>query len=218
MGSCGPILVVDDDPAVRELISTLLRRVGLEPYEAATTEEALALARRDPPALAVVDVDLGGGASGYELCQELRDQFGSVPVVFISGARTEPFDRVGGLLIGADDYVVKPFDPDELIVRLRNLAMRATRGAKAREEPDPRDPLSTLTPRERQVLRLLAGGLSQPEIARQLVVSPKTIASHIQNLLAKFGLHSRAQAVAFAYREGLVEDVAAGVVPSTRAT
>lgn len=218
MGVCGPILVVDDDDAVRELISTVLRRAGLEPCEAATAEEALALADRDHPALAVVDVDLGGGASGYELCQELRDRFCSMPVVFISGVRTEPFDRVGGLLIGANDYVVKPFDPDELIVRIRNLALRATRGAKGSEGPDPRDALSTFTPRERQVLQLLARGLSQPEIARQLVLSPKTIASHIQNVLAKLDLHSRAQAVAFAYRAGLVEDAAADVVASPRET
>jgi DNA-binding NarL/FixJ family response regulator len=217
VGICGPILIVDDDPSVRELISTLLRRAGLEPFEAANADEALALADGDHPALAVVDVDLGGGASGYELCQELRDRFGGVPVIFISGARTEPFDRVGGLLIGADDYVVKPFDPDELIVRIRNLALRGPRRTKANQEPAGRDALSALTAREREVLQLLAKGLSQREIARALVLSPKTIASHIQSVLSKLDLHSRAEAVAFAYREGLVEGVSAHVLTdSTR--
>ena len=64
----------------------------------------------------ILDVDLPR-ISGYEVCRELRDAFGeAVAIMFVSGTRAEAYDRVGGLLIGADDYVVKPFDPDELLV------------------------------------------------------------------------------------------------------
>jgi DNA-binding NarL/FixJ family response regulator len=206
------VLVVDDDPSIRELISTLLRRAGFDSCEAANSEEALRLANGNRPAVAVVDVDLGGGASGYELCQELRDRLGRIPIIFISGARTEPFDRVGGLLIGADDYLVKPFDADELLVRIRKLAIPSVSRGKVDHEQEAK---ALLTRRECQVLQLLAEGLSQPEIARELVLSPKTIASHIQSILSKLDVHSRAEAVAFAYREGLVEDVSAHAVAAS---
>jgi DNA-binding NarL/FixJ family response regulator len=206
--NCGPVLIVDDDAGIRELISTLLRRAGFETCMAASPAEALRLAERNCPSVALVDVDLGGGASGYELCRELRDRLGNIAVVFVSGARTEPYDRVGGLLIGADDYIVKPFEPDELIARTRQIAARG-RSTAGTEEAVVSESLRTLTAREDEVLQLLAVGLSQRDIAEKLVLSPKTIATHIQNILSKLELHSRAAAVAFAHREGLVEDVSA---------
>src|SRR5205814_5427055 len=146
------------------------------------------------PAAAIVDVNLGGGQSGYEISRELRDLFGDLPVVFVSGERTESFDRVAGLLLGAADYIVKPFEPDELVARVRRLVV----------PEEPRRSASTLTARERDVLRLLADGLDQRRIATELFLSPKTVATHIQHILGKLGVHSRAQAVALAHREGLV--------------
>jgi DNA-binding NarL/FixJ family response regulator len=208
MSTCGAVLVVDDDPAIRDLIATLLRRAGFSSHVAATSEEALRLADADPPAVALVDVDLGGGGSGYELFQELRDRIGQIPIIFISGARTEPFDRVGGLLIGANDYIFKPFEPDELIARIRNLAIRPGARGRPRQGWNARTP--PLTPREHEVLQLLAEGVSQREIARRLVLSPKTIGSHIQSILAKLEVHSRTEAVVLAYREGLVESFSDG--------
>jgi DNA-binding NarL/FixJ family response regulator len=127
-------------------------------------------------------------------CRELRDRFGDLPVVIVSGERTESFDRVAGLLLGAADYIVKPFDPDELVARVRRLVVRDR----------PRPSATTLTGRERDVLRLLADGLDQRRIAAELFLSPKTVATHIQHILAKLGVHSRAQAVAVAHRDGLV--------------
>jgi two-component system nitrate/nitrite response regulator NarL len=195
MQDCGPVLIVDDDAGTRNLISTLLHRAGFETREAENGHEAMRLASETRPAAAVVDVNLGAGQSGYEISRELRDLFDGLPVVIVSGERTESFDRVAGLLLGAADYIVKPFDPDELIARVRRLVVRDERKPSA----------ASLTGRERDVLRLLADGLDQRRIAAELFLSPKTVATHIQHILAKLGVHSRAQAVAVAHRDGLVE-------------
>ena len=139
------------------------------------------------------------GISGYEVCHVLREQYGpSLPVVFVSGERTESFDRVAGLLVGADDYLAKPVAPDELVARVRGLLRRA-------EEWGPAS--ARLTQRELEVLRRLAHGQEQSEIAAGLVISPKTVATHIERVLRKLEVHSRAQAVAVAYRDRLVEPV-----------
>jgi DNA-binding NarL/FixJ family response regulator len=198
---CGAtVLVVDDDEAQRELISTVLGRGGFTTVDAANGEEAMIAARRHQPRLVVLDVLLPD-VSGYEVCHRLRDEFGStVSIVFLSGERTEGLDRAAGLLVGADDYLVKPFSPDELLARVR------VRLPAAPEEPSlPSD----LTKRELEVLRLLSDGLSQKEIASSLVISSKTVAAHIQHILGKLGVHSRAQAVAQAYRRGLLNGHAA---------
>ncbi len=196
------VLVVDSDPTARELLTRLFQRVGYRVREASAGDQALAQAQREQPGLAILDVGLPG-ISGYELCRELKDRFGSeLPVVLVSGERTEPFDRVGGLLIGADDYIVKPFDPDEVLARTRRLLDRP-QGPKRRRRTDSEANVGSLTRRELQVLRLLAEGLGQPAIARELVITPKTVSTHIQRILAKLGVHNQAQAVAAAYRLGL---------------
>lgn len=192
----GPILVVDDDDGARDLVSDLLGRAGYTTTECATGEEALAAAQADRPSLVLLDVHLPG-LSGYEVLYSLRERFGDeLPVVFVSGERTESFDRVAGLQLGADDYLSKPFAPDELIARLRRLLPDSAPPADKTSQP-------ALTPRENEVLRLLANGLAQGEIAKELVISPKTVASHIERILGKLGVHSRAQAVAVAHRTGL---------------
>ena len=194
--SCGAtVLVVDDDEGHRELISTVLGRAGFSTVDAGNGEEAMAAARRHRPRLVVLDIRMPD-LSGYEVCRRLRDEFGdTVSIVFLSGERTEGFDRAAGLLVGADDYLVKPFSPDELLARVR-----VRLPAEPEEPPLPSD----LTKREHEVLRLLAEGLSQKEIAGSLVISSKTVAAHIQHILGKLGVHSRAQAVAHAYRRGLL--------------
>ena len=196
MNDFNPILIVDDDPTMRELLSGLLDQAGLPTRQVASGEEALADARRQRPRLVLLDVRLPG-VSGYEVCRELRQRFGEqLPIVFVSGERVEPFDRTAGLLLGADDYVVKPFAPDELIARVRRLVARVSPPAEETDRPK-------LTRREGEVLHLLADGLAQPEIAQELVISSKTVSSHIQHILAKLGVHSRAQAVAAVHR-GLI--------------
>jgi two-component system nitrate/nitrite response regulator NarL len=193
------ILVVDDDKAFREFVTGLLGAAGYATAEAGTGEEAIDVAQKERPALVLLDVVLPG-VSGFEICRQLKEQVGSdLPVFLISGVRAEAFDRAAGLLIGADDYLAKPVDPDELLARIRRYAT-------------PDEPVagrtvaaSVLTKREEEVLRLLAQGLDQSEIALQFHISEKTVATHIQHILEKLGVHSRAQAVALAHRSGLVE-------------
>ena len=199
---CGPILIVDEDGNSRAFASRLFERAGFPIEEAATGDEAMVSARRVRPCLVLLDVLLPD-VSGFEIANELRDEFGDdLPIVFISGDRTEPLDRAAGLLLGGDDYVVKPPDPDELLARARRLISRSRRGRAASLARGPID--AELTSREHEVLELLARGMRPKQIARELVISPKTVASHIQRVLAKLGVHSRAEAIAIAYREGLI--------------
>ena len=190
------ILVVDDDDAASAQLLALLAGDGAEVRRAITGDEGLASALADPPQLVLLEVNLPG-MCGYELLRRLRETLGdALPVVFMSGERTEPFDRVAGMLLGADDYIVKPFSPDELLARVRRLLRSSTvRPAKQAR---------VLTRREREVLDLLAAGLSHTEIATSLMLAPKTCAKHIERILEKLDVHSRAQAVAVAYREDLV--------------
>src|SRR5919198_4789660 len=95
---CGPVLIVDDDAGTRNLISTLLQRAGFETREAEDGHEAMRVADEVRPAAAVVDVNLGNGQSGYEISRELRDRFEGLPVVIVSGERTQSFDPGAGLL------------------------------------------------------------------------------------------------------------------------
>src|SRR5438132_13451924 len=116
-----PILVVDDDPAIAGTLCELLETAGYKALSVATGEQALQVARVDAPALAILDVCLPG-ISGYEVCHELRQSFGAgLPIIFISAARMESYDRVAGWLVGADDYLVKRVAPDELLVHVRRL-------------------------------------------------------------------------------------------------
>jgi DNA-binding NarL/FixJ family response regulator len=119
----------------------------------------------------------------------------------LSGARTDPSDRVAGLLLGADDYVTKPFDPEELLARVRRAIARSSSSESASAAERKR-----LTPRELEILSLLALGEGTKTIAERLHISPKTVSTHIQRMLVKLDLHSRGEAVAFAYREGLVKE------------
>ena len=194
------VLVVDDDPGFRTLVRSLCERAGLRVEEAADVSGALVAAEEAPPDVVLLDVRLPG-ASGYEVYRELHDRDPALPIIFVSGDRVDPYDRTVGLLLGADDYIVKPFEPDELIARVR----RSMRRGKSRRH-DRGDALSELTPRELEVLALLASGRSSKEIARKLVISPRTVTTHVQHILAKLDVNNRARAIAIAHQAGLVDE------------
>jgi DNA-binding NarL/FixJ family response regulator len=186
------VLVVDGDPESCAALSEALQRAGYPTQRTRTGEEALEAARRQQPALVIMETHLPG-ASGYEILREFRESYGEdLPIIFTSAARTDETDRVAGLLLGADDYLAKPIRFDHLLARVRRLMAQsaAVAGPVA----------SRLTPREQEVLGLLADGLEQDDIANRLFITPKTVAKHIERILGKLGVHSRAQAVAFALR------------------
>ena len=131
-------------------------------------------------------VELGTG-SAYECCRALRERYGEeLPIVFLSEHRVDPADEVAGLLLGADEYLAKPVNPDVFMARMRRMLVRSRLRGETR---------SSLTPRERQVLSLLVAGVPTPTIAQRLCITTKTTGTHIEHILVKLGAHSQAQAV-----------------------
>lgn len=190
------ILIADGDRGFRRSAAQTLTAAGLRVREAACGREALAAAVEEDVALVVLEVHLRH-VSGYEVCRRLRDERGeALPILFVSRNRTEASDRVAGLLVGADDYLAKPVAPDELVARVRRQLQRAA----ALETK----PTSGLTARETEVLTLLTRGLGPVEIGDELSISPKTVATHVEHIYSKLGVHTRAQAVAKALQLALV--------------
>jgi DNA-binding response OmpR family regulator len=163
-----PILVADDDPHIVELVSLFLRRAGYEVETAADGDEALRKALSCAPALAILDVMMPG-QDGLQVCRTLRAR-GDLPIVLLT-ARSSDIDTIAGLKLGADDYVTKPFNPDELVARVQAVLRRARPAGTAPIEQvtvgdltvDPgarvallRGRPLTLTPREFDLLTTLA--------------------------------------------------------------
>ena len=193
----GRVLVVDDDPVICELVASTLAEHGFGTRRASDAREALYLLEREMSDVVLLDVHLPD-ISGYQLCRRLRDEHGdSIGIILISGERKEAMDRVAGMLLGADDYLVKPFVLDEVLARVQRLA--------GRTRPLPRTVVAGLTRRELEILRLLACALEPAEIARDLVITTKTVEKHIEHILLKLGVHSRAQAIALAFQRELNE-------------
>src|SRR5215210_7706817 len=117
------VLVVDDEPVVREVVVRYLRRDGFDTIEAADGDVARDLITRDAPQLVVLDVMLPG-TDGLALCRWIRAT-SDLPVILLT-ARGEEADRIVGLELGADDYVTKPFSARELAVRVRTVLRRAS--------------------------------------------------------------------------------------------
>ena len=203
------VLVVDDDPHIRQLLVFAFEKAGLEVREAGDGEEAMAQVQRAMPDLVVLDINMPR-MDGLEVCRRLRAT-SEVPVLFLS-SRDEEFDRVLGIELGADDYVVKPFSPREVVARanaiLRRTAPRAapvavpaamtkgllsldSEGWTARWHGEE----VALTVSEFNLLKALAGApgriLSRDQLIDQIhgpgfAITDRTIDSHIRNLRRKF--------------------------------
>jgi DNA-binding response OmpR family regulator len=129
MASSARILFVEDEPSISEPFAHALTRAGFEPVVAATGAEALAMADHVEPDLVLLDLNLPD-IDGRDVCRELRRR-GDTPIVMLTARGTET-DRIMGLELGADDYVVKPFSGEEVIARIRAVLRRA--------RPDPQVP------------------------------------------------------------------------------
>jgi DNA-binding NarL/FixJ family response regulator len=190
------VLIADQDEESRGRLAEVLRSAGYGVVEADRGDEALSLARSTYPAAVITEIPLAG-LCGYEICHVLKSAPGlRVPVVFLTGARTEPYDRIAGLLLKADDYIVKPYEAGELLARLANLIRRSQSSESV--------PASRLTKREEEVLELMSDGLRHNEIARRLFISPKTVATHVEHILRKLRVRSKTEAVVVAYREEII--------------
>ncbi|RYG21565.1 response regulator transcription factor [bacterium] len=117
------LLIVDDEPAILETVETKLRREGFSTFTADSAEEGLRLFRRVRPDLVILDIMLPG-RSGFDLCRTIRKD-SSTPILFVS-ARADEADRVKGLELGADDYMVKPFNLSEMAARVKAILRRST--------------------------------------------------------------------------------------------
>lgn len=120
------ILVVDDEASIRDMLTYNLEKASYRVLVARDGGEALELARKERPDLIILDLMLPG-VDGFEVCRELRRQ-GQVPVIMLT-ARDDEIDRVVGLELGADDYVVKPFSPRELVARIKSVLRRSSGAA-----------------------------------------------------------------------------------------
>ncbi len=125
------LLVVDDEPNIRELLSTSLRFAGFEVHTAADGEQALAVAEKVRPDLLVLDVMMPG-LDGFAVTRRLRERGRDTPVLFLT-AKDDVADRVNGLTVGGDDYVTKPFSLEEVVARIRAILRRTGAGAESAE-------------------------------------------------------------------------------------
>lgn len=201
------VLVVDDEPTVREVVANYLRRDGHEVAEAADGLTALELLAADPPDLLVLDLMLPG-VNGLDILRRVRAT-SDIPVIMLT-ARVEETDRVAGLELGADDYVVKPFSPRELAARVNGVLRRTSGRQVVADGPivrgeltvDPRSRQVTLrgehiemTPKEFDVLAFLATSPGQVFSRAQLLESvwhsspewqdPATVTVHVRRIRNK---------------------------------
>jgi DNA-binding NarL/FixJ family response regulator len=187
------IILIDDDSQLRFLTKEYLEAEGgYHVLTAANGQEAWDLLSHVHPSLIVCDVMMPV-MDGYEFVQRLRQnpRLRSIPLIFLS-AKGDVTDRIVGLNAGGDVYLVKPFEPEELLAQIRASLARLGLGA-APESVAQLPPNVYLTPTERRVLRLVAQGLTNQQVADELKVSRRTVESHVSNMLNKIGLANRTE-------------------------
>lgn len=191
------ILVVDDDPNLVFLVQDYLELKGYRVLTAPHGRDALVVLGQETPDMIICDVMMPQ-MDGYNFVRHVREnqQISWLPVLFLS-AKGQTQDRVMGLNTGADVYMVKPFDPDELLAQIEASLKQSER--LRQNQPDLETvtpdlpPGVELTPTETKILQYVAKGLSNREIAADLHVSQRTVESHVSNMLGKTGLHNRTE-------------------------
>jgi DNA-binding NarL/FixJ family response regulator len=215
------VLLVDDDALLRAGLAVVLRTaVDIQVVaEAADGLEAVALAVRHAPDVVLMDVRMPG-IDGIEATRRLLAARPATKVLVLTTFAQDEYVS-GALSAGASGFLLKRASPERLLDAVRTVAAGealldpavtrtlieryvATGASRPDPAPELRRRLDELTERERQVLRLVAQGHSNADIAELLVIAESTAKTHVKRVLAKVGAHDRAQAVVFAYRSGLV--------------
>jgi DNA-binding NarL/FixJ family response regulator len=196
------VLIVEDEAPMRRNLAEILRHEGFAVLEAADGEAGIALAHERHPDLIVCDVTMPG-TDGHGVLRALKDtpETACIPFVFLT-ARSEHTDVRRGMNLGADDYLIKPVDLDDLVAAVRARLRRQAEHAAARtgrqlpEHPAQLQALG-LTPREAEILFWIIQGKTNPEIAVILEMKLVTVKKHVQNVLEKLGVENRTAAVSF---------------------
>jgi DNA-binding NarL/FixJ family response regulator len=193
------LLLIDDDPNLILLVKDYLEFRGYQVTTAENGREALDLIEGQVPDMIICDVMMPE-MDGYELVKHIRqdNRTNRIPVLFLS-AKGQSYDRVKGLTEGADVYMVKPFEPEELVAQVESSLNQINRWKDIRiQDPEELPTIVVpsnveLTPTERKVVELVAKGMANREIADKLNVSQRTIESHVSNMLNKTNLNNRTE-------------------------
>ncbi len=193
------LLLIDDDPNLILLVKDYLEFRGYEVITADNGKEALHTLSQDLPDMIICDIMMPE-MDGYGLIEHVRQDVRTswIPVLFLS-AKGQSQDRIKGLNLGADVYMVKPFEPEELVAQVEsslkqtNRLLQHTDGIGDDNSPIQVPATVELTPTELKVVQLVARGLANREIAQHMNVSQRTIESHVSNMLGKTGLSNRTE-------------------------
>ncbi len=210
VGNQKKLLLIDDDPNLILLVKDYLEFRGYEVITAENGREALEVLESDAPDMIICDVMMPE-MDGYSLVSTIRSdpKTSWIPVLFLS-AKGQSQDRVKGLNIGADVYMVKPFEPEELVAQVESSLKQASRLIQHKDSklgdgaPKIQVPFDVeLTPTELRVVQYVARGMANREIAEELNVSQRTIESHVSNMLGKTGLHNRTELARWAIENSM---------------
>ncbi len=188
------VYVLDDDLAVRQALSSVIRSTGLRVETFASAQEFLQYPRQDAPSCLVLDMQLPD-VSGLDLLPELDARAALLPIIFITGHGTIPMS-VRAMKAGAMEFLTKPFREEDLLTAIDHALERDRAGRRARAEvTELRERLATLTPREREVLALVVAGRMNKQIAAELGTAEQTIKQHRGRVMRKLGVESVADLV-----------------------
>ena len=196
------VFIVDDDPSVRNGLDALLRSVALKVQTFSSAEEFLRSTRPDAPGCIVLDIRLPG-PSGLDLQRELLKTGDYPPIIFISGHADVPVS-VRAMKDGAIEFLTKPFRDHDLLEAIQlGIARDRMRRENARAMAELRARFETLTPREREVMALIATGRSNKQVGGKLDVAEITVKVHRAQVMRKMEAHSLVDLARMADRLGI---------------